>query len=66
MTSRRARGGLSGAPLKAVCLWWSGTDATAEFTARLWQVYRRRFDVEHVRLFGAFTAIRAGIRLPIE
>ncbi|MFB6937898.1 hypothetical protein [Streptomyces chartreusis] len=41
------------------------TDA-AEDAARLWQVYRRRFDVEHVRRFGAFTASRVAIRLSIE
>ncbi|MGW6788449.1 hypothetical protein [Streptomyces chartreusis] len=41
------------------------TDA-AEDAARIWQVYRRRFDVEHVRRFGAFTASRVAIRLSIE
>ncbi|MGW4873960.1 hypothetical protein [Streptomyces chartreusis] len=41
------------------------TDA-AEDAARLWQVYRRRFDVERVRWFGAFSASRVAIRRSIE
>ncbi|MDX2291827.1 MULTISPECIES: NF041680 family putative transposase [Streptomyces] len=42
----------SGATPKRVWLWWSGTDATAADTDRLWQAYLRRFDIEHTfRLF---------------
>ncbi|MGW6244357.1 NF041680 family putative transposase [Streptomyces roseolus] len=42
----------SGATPKPVWLWWSGTDATAADTDRLWQAYLRRFDIEHTfRLF---------------
>ncbi len=42
----------SGATPKPVWLWWSGTDATATDTDRLWQVFLRRFDIEHTfRLF---------------
>jgi len=37
----------SGAIPKPVWLWWSGTDATASDTDRLWQTYLRRFDIEH-------------------
>nr|WP_232542888.1 NF041680 family putative transposase [Streptomyces sp. QHH-9511] len=42
----------SGAIPKPVWLWWSGTDADAADTDRLWQAYLRRFDIEHTfRLF---------------
>ena len=42
----------SGATPKPVWLWWSGTDATATEADRLWQVFLRRFDIEHTfRLF---------------
>jgi hypothetical protein len=42
----------SGATPKPVWLWWSGTDADAADTDRLWQAYLRRFDIEHTfRLF---------------
>jgi hypothetical protein len=42
----------SGAIPKPVWLWWSGTDATAADTDRLWQAFLRRFDIEHTfRLF---------------
>ncbi len=42
----------SGAVPKPVWLWWSGTDATAADTDRLWQAFLRRFDIEHTfRLF---------------
>ncbi|MFF7763948.1 NF041680 family putative transposase [Streptomyces griseorubiginosus] len=42
----------SGATPKPVWLWWSGADATATDTDRLWQAYLRRFDIEHTfRLF---------------
>ncbi len=42
----------SGAITKPVWLWWSGTDADAADTDRLWQAYLRRFDIEHTfRLF---------------
>ncbi|MGW4169578.1 hypothetical protein ACWEGX_21960 [Streptomyces chartreusis] len=41
------------------------TDA-AKDAARVWQVYRRRFDIERVCWFGAFSASRVAIRLSIE
>jgi hypothetical protein len=42
----------SGAIPKPVWLWWSGTDATATQVDLLWQVFLRRFDIEHTfRLF---------------
>ncbi|MGJ7416082.1 transposase [Streptomyces cinereoruber] len=42
----------SGATPKPVWLWWSGTDADAADTDRLWRAYLRRFDIEHTfRLF---------------
>ncbi|MET9611733.1 NF041680 family putative transposase [Kitasatospora indigofera] len=42
----------SGATPKPVWLWWSGTDATPTDADRLWQVFLRRFDIEHTfRLF---------------
>ncbi|PWK75045.1 DDE superfamily endonuclease [Streptomyces sp. CG 926] len=42
----------SGATPKPVWLWWSGTDADAADTDRLWQAYPRRLDIEHTfRLF---------------
>ncbi|MEY9950560.1 NF041680 family putative transposase [Kitasatospora sp. GAS1066B] len=42
----------SGAIPKPVWLWWSGTDATPADVDRLWQVFLRRFDIEHTfRLF---------------
>ncbi|MFJ9589539.1 hypothetical protein [Streptomyces acidicola] len=42
----------SGATPKPVWLWWSGTGATATDVDRLWQVFLRRFDIEHtLRLF---------------
>lgn len=44
----------SGVTPKPVWLWWSGTDATAADTDRLWQAFLRRFDIEHTfRLFKA-------------
>ncbi|MFF4019296.1 NF041680 family putative transposase [Streptomyces sp. NPDC001843] len=42
----------SGATPKPVWLWWSGTDATDTQVDLLWQVFLRRFDIEHTfRLF---------------
>ncbi|MGD3112590.1 NF041680 family putative transposase [Streptomyces sp. YGL11-2] len=42
----------SGAIPKPVWLWWSGTDATPTQVDLLWQVFLRRFDIEHTfRLF---------------
>lgn len=42
----------SGATPKPVWPWWSGTDADAADTNRLWQAYLRHFDIEHTfRLF---------------
>ncbi|WP_149181364.1 NF041680 family putative transposase [Streptomyces sp. TRM49041] len=42
----------SGATPKPVWLWWSGTDATETEVDLLWQVFLRRFDIEHTfRLF---------------
>ncbi|MER6141834.1 NF041680 family putative transposase [Streptomyces sparsogenes] len=42
----------SGATPQPVWLWWSGTDATATQVDLLWQVFLRRFDIEHTfRLF---------------
>jgi DDE superfamily endonuclease len=42
----------SGATPKPVWLWWSGTSATTTDVDRLWQVFLRRFDIEHTfRLF---------------
>ncbi|MFF0630646.1 NF041680 family putative transposase [Streptomyces sp. NPDC004296] len=42
----------SGAIPKPVWLWWSGTDATPLQVDLLWQVFLRRFDIEHTfRLF---------------
>ncbi|MFI6663204.1 hypothetical protein ACIBL8_47930, partial [Streptomyces sp. NPDC050523] len=52
--------------LKAVWLWWQAPTPLRKSPPRLWQVYRLRFDIEHVRLFSAFISSRAGIRLPIE
>lgn len=41
----------SGAAPKPVWLWWSGTDATAADIDRLWQLFLRRFDIEHTFRF---------------
>jgi hypothetical protein len=42
----------SGATPKPMWLWWSGTDATDTHVDLLWQVFLRRFDIEHTfRLF---------------
>ena len=37
----------SGGEAKPVWLWWSGTDATGLDVDRLWQMFLRRFDIEH-------------------
>jgi len=42
----------SGAIPKPVWLWWSGTEAAPADIDRLWQLFLRRFDIEHTfRLF---------------
>ncbi|QCX82419.1 Transposase DDE domain protein (plasmid) [Streptomyces sp. YIM 121038] len=41
----------SGGEPKPVWLWWSKTGATAADTDRCWQVFLRRFDVEHMFRF---------------
>ena len=42
----------SGGEAKPVWLWWSNTDATDTDTDRCWQMFLRRFDIEHTfRLF---------------
>nr|WP_263656627.1 NF041680 family putative transposase [Nonomuraea aurantiaca] len=38
----------SGGDPKPVWLWWSGVDATEADVDRLWQVFLRRFDIEHI------------------
>jgi hypothetical protein len=42
----------SGGVNKPVWLWWSGVDATPDDIDRCWQMFLRRFDIEHTfRLF---------------
>ncbi len=56
----------SGAIPKPVWLWWSGTDATPTQVDLLWQVFLRRFDIEHTfRLFKQTLGwTRSKIRTP--
>jgi hypothetical protein len=42
----------SGGEAKPVWLWWSSVDATEVDIDRYWQMFLRRFDIEHT--FGLF------------